>query len=435
MAEMADGLSLYERILRPRFDIPAADQAKLREKAALLYRKTADAYLVHGKQDAAINALESSSKLDPGRAETLLILARLHFDSGKRDKCRDVCQQLIRKDASCEEAALMLAEVGGTESVAELETAFLNNPTFYRTLVRFIEKCARSGELPKVKSVFEKCNQSDTGLNFCKGLYYVYNGESQQALTHFGRCRGDQEWGAQALQLIFMIYVNPNRKYVWLETKPLATPRDLDAAGRILERLDVCIFNIDQLRALHLLSQNTTESVNEALALYEGAEKSDFSIILGKCQCFLRVGRQRDATRHLNGIIHENPSHSNFSVFVEAFLMMTYISMKEERFDEAIKYVDKALDLNLSCGKGWELKAVLCEKQGDHKNAAACYREAWRLSGDHDLGIGFRLAYNHMKGNDPVDAIKVCRKILVQHPNYPKLKETILLPCCASLRP
>jgi hypothetical protein len=75
------------------------------------------------------------------------------------------------------------------------------------------------------------------------------------------------------------------------------------------------------------------------------------------------------------------------------------------------------------------------EKKKEFLSAADAFKQAWDLSGHADLAIGFKLAVNYMRGEDPVEAIKVSRAILAQHPNYPKLKETVFLPCCANIRP
>jgi tetratricopeptide (TPR) repeat protein len=150
---------------------------------------------------------------------------------------------------------------------------------------------------------------------------------------------------------------------------------------------------------------------------------------------YLRLDRQRDATRNLNGIVHGEPNHANFALFVEAFLMMTHICLKDQQIDEAERYAEKALALNKSSGKAWEMKGMLAEKKKEYIAAANAYKRAWDISGHADLGVGFRLAVNYMRGQDPVEAIKVSRTILEGHPNYPKLKETVFLPCCAALRP
>lgn len=433
--ELNDALSLYERLTQQgRVDIPGDSVAQLKIKAAALYQKAAEMCLQRDDTQSAVEAYEKALDLDPGSSKILLALGRLHLDRGENDKCRDVCQQLLRADVNCEDAALMLADVSSSDTVEDLEEAFSRSPTFYRTLVRLIEKCARAGELDRVPQLFEKCPTECAGLYFCKGLYNVYMGLPQPALNFFNKCRPDPEWGTQALILIFMIYANPNRKFVWCETKPLATAKDLEAAKKILGKFDPTIIDIPQYQAQLLLSQNTQDSIQQALEIYKESDDNDLNATIGKCKCFLRLDRQRDATRHLNGIIHGEPTHANFSVFVESFLMMTYISIKENQIDEAEKYVDRALDLNRSCGKAWEMRALLYEKKKEYLAAADAFKQAWDLSGHTDLGIGFKLAVNYMKGEDPVDAIKVSRTILALHPNYPKLKETVFMPCCALLK-
>ncbi|OHT14468.1 TPR Domain containing protein [Tritrichomonas foetus] len=435
--ELQDALQIYDRLTAPgRVDIPTDTLSELKQKAAKLYQRCAELATERDDSKGAVESLEKALALDPSSTKILLALGKIRLEHNENDKCQDICQQLLRIDPNCEDAALMLAEVSQSEGLEDLEEAFLRSPTFYRTLVRLIEKCARAGELERVPLLFEKCpNQDDNGLNFCKGLYSVYTGNPQKALKLLNNCRNDPDWGVQAMNLIFIIYSNPNRKYVWCETKPLATSKDLDAAKKVLSRFDPTVVDVQQLRALLLLSMNTPESINEALEIYKEGDDNDLNAVIGRCKCFLRLDKQRDATKYLNGIIHEEPTHSNFSVFVEAFLMMTYISIKESQIDEAEKYVDRAIELNRSCTKAWEMRAALHEKKKDYPSAADAYKQAWDLSSHTQLGIGFKLALNYMRAECPVEAIKVSRIIMEQHPNYPKLKETIFLPCCGMLRP
>jgi tetratricopeptide repeat protein 21B len=334
-----------------------------------------------------------------------------------------------------EDAALILAELSASESMDQLEQAFVRSPTFFQTLVRLIEKCARAGELERIPSLFDLAQSDRPGLWFCKGLFSIYKGEPQKALEYLNRCRQDPDWGLQAMQLIFHIYANPNRKCVWCESRPLASDKDLTQAGKFLKKFDSTAIDTRQMEAALLLSQNTTESVTKALEIYEQGDDDDIRQTLAKCQCYLRLNRQRDATRSLNGIIHGEPTHATFSLFVRAFLMMAFVSMKDGHGDEAEKYAQKAVDMDKSCAKGWEIKGILAENRKEFLPAADAFRRAWELSGLSDLGVGFKLALNYMRGEEPVEAIKIARAIFAKHPNYPKLKELIFLPCCAALRP
>jgi hypothetical protein len=107
----------------------------------------------------------------------------------------------------------------------------------------------------------------------------------------------------------------------------------------------------------------------------------DIHQTIGECRGFMRLDRRRDASRNLNGIIHGEPTHAAFALFVEAFLMMTYESMRNRQDDEAEKYVQKAIGLDGSCAKAWEVKRVLAEKRKEYRVAADASRERWELSG------------------------------------------------------
>ena len=434
---LQDAIGVYDRITSStRADIPSDTLTELKRNSAKLYERSSELALERDDTKSAVEALEKANSLDPTSTKILLSLAKIRLSNNEVSKCQDICSQLLRIDPNCEDAALMLAEVSQSEGLEDLEEAFSKSPTFYRTLVRLIEKCARAGELERVPSLFEKCpNKDDVGLKFCQGLYNVYIGNPQKALQLLNSCKSDPEWGNQALELIFLIYVNPNRKFVWCETKPLATSKDLEAAKKVLTRFDPSVVDVLQFRALLLLSQNTPDSIKEALEIYQEGDDNDINSIIGRCKCFLRQDKQRDATKYLNSIIHGEPTHATFSIFVEAFLMMTYISIKESQIDEAEKYIDKAIEINRSSPKAWEMRAALYEKKKDYPSAADAYKQAWDLSSHTQLGIGFKLALNYMRAECPVEAIKISRIIMEQHPNYPKLKETIFLPCCNMLRP
>jgi tetratricopeptide repeat protein 21B len=427
-------LSLYDELTAAsRTDIPADSLIELKAKASTLYRKAADGMWARDDLDAALLAYEKALQLSPGESSVVLALARVYSLKENTDKCREYCQQILRVDANCEEAALIFAEVSASATVEELAETFMKSPTSYGTLMRLVQKCAWVGELELVPKFFDQAKEGP-GFLFCQGLYNVYIGNPQKALSFLNKSRLDASWKTPSLELIFDIYSNPNRKYVWCETKPLATPKDLDSAKKILAKLAPGTLHLTRLEAQLLLSQNTTDSVTEALRIYSEGDENDMHMIIGKCKCFLRLNRQRDATRHLNGIVHGQPKHSHVSAFVEAYLMMAFIGLRDQQIDEAVKYTEKALALDKSCGKAWELTAIISERKKEYLNAAEAFRHTWDLSGHTDLGVGFKLAVNFMRGGDPVEAIKVARAILAIHPNYPKLKETVLLPCCAALR-
>jgi hypothetical protein len=112
------------------------------------------------------------------------------------------------------------------DSAAELADVFAKSPTFQRILVRLVEKSARVGVLEGVPAFFAKATDGARRA-FCPGLYAVHTGDPQNAIRLLWKCSKHAEWKLPALELMFKVYSNPNRKYVWCETKPLATTNQI----------------------------------------------------------------------------------------------------------------------------------------------------------------------------------------------------------------
>lgn len=433
---ISEALNVYDKLTaQNRVDIPADAKIEINKKAAQLYIKSAEAIMDSGKPlDSAETYLKKAADLDTGGNKALLMLAHLYSDSGRKDDAKEACQRLIKDDPNCEEATMILAEISAAENIAELEASFNANPTFFHTLVRLIEISARRGLLDKVPEYFSKCDKEEPGFKFCNGLYNFYIGEPMKAIECFHSIRNDPDWGINAQLYSFHIYANPQRRFVWCETKAIATQNEIDAAEKILRKLEMNGVDIEPLRATLLLSRNTQDSVKEALEIYNRNESDDIATIIGRCRCYMCLDQQNNVTRNLNAIIHEEPNVAAIASYVEAYLMMTQISLKSGAIDEAENYIQQATDLDKSCVKAWEMTASIFEKKKDNIGASEALYSAWELTSKNDCNIGYRLAFNLMKAQNPVEAIKVARVILEKHSNFPKVKEQILIPCCAQIR-
>ncbi|KAI4553985.1 hypothetical protein MJT46_016165 [Ovis ammon polii x Ovis aries] len=88
-----------------------------------------------------------------------------------------------------------------------------------------------------------------------------------------------------------------------------------------------------------------------------------------------------------------------------------------------------------SCCKAYEYMGFIMEREQSYKDAATNYELAWKYSHYTSPAIGFRLAFNYLKDKRFVEAIEVCRDVLREHPNYPKIREEILEKAQVSLRP
>ncbi|EPQ04071.1 Tetratricopeptide repeat protein 21A [Myotis brandtii] len=87
-----------------------------------------------------------------------------------------------------------------------------------------------------------------------------------------------------------------------------------------------------------------------------------------------------------------------------------------------------------SCYKAYEYLGFIMEKEQSYKDAAANYELAWKYSHYANPAVGFKLAFNYLKGKKFVEAIEVCHNVLEKYPNYPKIREEILVKAQGSLR-
>ena len=77
----------------------------------------------------------------------------------------------------------------------------------------------------------------------------------------------------------------------------------------------------------------------------------------------------------------------------------------------------------------------MCEWEQNYVEAGENYDRAWQFCGESNPAVGFRLAWCHLKSKRMVDCIDVCKKVLHEHPDYPKIRRDILQKAVAGLRP
>jgi tetratricopeptide repeat protein 21B len=84
------------------------------------------------------------------------------------------------------------------------------------------------------------------------------------------------------------------------------------------------------------------------------------------------------------------------------------------------------LQHNKACTKAYEYAGYIAEKDQACKDAANQYEYAWKFGGQANPTIGYKLAFNYMKGKRYADAIDVCQQVLRVQPDYPRIRKEIL---------
>ena len=97
--ELEEALAIYGKLTAPvRVDIPADNAIELKRKAAAVYQRQSEMYLAQDDCKNAVESLNNALEWNPGDPKVLLALAKMHHEDGNNDKCREVCQQLLKAD-------------------------------------------------------------------------------------------------------------------------------------------------------------------------------------------------------------------------------------------------------------------------------------------------------------------------------------------------
>ena len=105
-------------------------------------------------------------------------------------------------------------------------------------------------------------------------------------------------------------------------------------------------------------------------------------------------------------------------------LASTYI--ETGKMDMAQDLLNKCLNQNKSSARAWEMMGLINEKEQSYKDAADCYSNAYKLMNESDPHLGYKLSFNYLKAKRYVQAIDIAKKVLAQHPRYPRIQSDVL---------
>lgn len=120
--------------------------------------------------------------------------------------------------------------------------------------------------------------------------------------------------------------------------------------------------------------------------------------------------------------------------FEMGWLMLADFLITQGKYDQAEEYCRQCLKYNRSQVKAQEFMGIIKEREKSFVNAAQHYEQAWILSSKQAPTIGFRLAFNYLKAKRLVEAIDICHEVLHNFPDYPEIKDKVLLPARLALR-
>ncbi|XP_018767037.3 tetratricopeptide repeat protein 21B isoform X2 [Serinus canaria] len=397
--------------------------------------------------------------------KAMLELARLYLAQDDTDACQHQCSLLLKNDQDNEAATMMMADLmfrkqDYEQAVFHFQQLLERKPDNYATLSRLIDLLRRAGkldEVPRFLLMAEKHSSRtklEPGFHYCKGLYLWYTGEPNDALRHFNKARKDSDWGQNAVYNMIEICLNPDNETVGGEVfenldadignsteKQESVQLAVRTAGNLLKELKPqTIQGHIQLRIMEnycLMATKQKSSVEQALSTFTEiveAEKDHIPALLGMATAYMILKQTPRARNQLKRISKMSWNPIDAEEFEKSWLLLADIYIQSAKYDMAGELLKRCLRHNRSCCKAYEYMGYIMEKEQTYKDAAINYEMAWKYGNQTNPTVGYRLAFNYLKGKRYVDAIDVCHKVLKVHPNYPKIRKEILDKARASLR-
>lgn len=457
LSTLRDAHENQSRVLK-RINIEqSADSNEERQVAASICQQMAEYCNMLRDYDSAIRHYKEALKYSPEDTNTMVDLARLYMQVNDLEQCQTSCMSLLKTDTNNEAATVMMADLAFRK--VDFETAAFHfqqllqkRPDYWTALARLVEVMRRTGNLEDVPLYLEKaeatCQRAnqEAGLAYCKGLYEWYTGNANAALRHFNGARRDPEWGQQAIYNMIEICLNPDDETLGSDAMDSdddefrgSREMALRMAERLLKELQPRsggmggdeVLNHRLLGNFLLLATRQKPSVEQALQDFtslgsQDAYRDHVGTALGLATAYVLLKQVPRARNQLKRVAKNVWNFEDAEYLERCWLLLADIFIQNSKYDMASELLRRVLQHNKSCTKAYEFAGFIAEKEQSYREAASQYERAWKFGGQSNPAIGYKLAFNYMKGKRYADAIDVCQQVLKVQPDYPRIRKDIL---------
>jgi tetratricopeptide (TPR) repeat protein len=374
-------------------------------------------------RERVVEFYQKSLQYNSSNTTAIRSLIDLHRSRGDLKSCSQVCANFMRKNPMNEEIALIYSNY----SFRELSEVFAVLKKIAATTenvliaIRMVEIGARAGRLAEVKEFIKTMSSN---VKMATALYFLYKGKSDKSLKLFRETAKTKIWKSWSELYIFAILLNPGRKFAFLEATPTVDTRAIARAEAFLATMNVPAREKLFLQAEIELAKRNNQSIHNATETFREvlrATPDDLRANLGLAKCLFYADSHVEAQTVLTTITNQRPVLDNFGVLEEALMLMSSLATDENR----LNFINRALILNQSCAKAWELRGKHYLGQHNYREASFAFAQFWRLSRRDDLETGYDYAYSCVKTGRWSEAMWIARQILEIHPSYRDIKERI----------
>jgi tetratricopeptide (TPR) repeat protein len=104
--------------------------------------------------------------------------------------------------------------------------------------------------------------------------------------------------------------------------------------------------------------------------------------------------------------------------FISGWLCLADLFVESVKGDQAADALQRALDLDASCGRAHELLGNIADAEKRWADAVQYFRKAFELAFEKNAPVGYKLASSLLRSGNTVESISVANKVLAVFPGY-----------------
>lgn len=394
------------------------DLVKASERAQLVLEKEknqldatillANINVAKGKLDAAKKLLTEVSAAHPESTKPLLALSTVYLTAGERDGAKDVLRKAIEKGGSVEPrialASVYLFEKNFQAAEDELNGALKDNPESVAVLSTLTNFYIGTNRLAMAEQTAEKLitasDEKAEGYIILAGIYKI-SGNREKARETFKRGIGqskdpvklqkllaadylDSRQPAEASEIVAEILKKNDKdlegqflrgRVLLLERKPQEALSGLTAYVKENPRSPFAQYFFGLANMMTGNSSVAKTAFNEALTLAPGFNEASFMLSAQ----YMEIGELNLASVEAQKLRARNPSYPGLG------FLLGDISLRQGRYDEAIRYFEAYTRDNAQDAKGFAKLAAAQMKAGNTKKAIENAEKSLSLAPDDEV--------------------------------------------------
>lgn len=363
-----------------------------------------------------------------------------------------------------------------TSAIFHFSQVLQRSPTDFQSMRLLLGLLRRSGKIKEVEKFLRLAvkkspsSAMDPGYKFVKGMLHRFSNEPHESITCLNACRTSPEWCALAVEQMVYIYLSSDGEPLWIDrdtkgssssssssstsaqTKQQQAQAQQEALSLFNENLTIaqslldsvpknlrqssrhevlnCYVLMSGLRNASSLSSAELKKSNAScdqavsrLAAILDTDPDNIGALLALATAFMLQKQTPKARSQLKRLLKLPLDSTQADAFVNGWLMLADTFVEASKPEQAFDALQRALDLDVSCGRAHEFLGGLFEREKKWEEAASSYTKAWLFDFEKSATVGYKLCFALIRVKKLIPAIDVANKVLSHFPNYSPIAE------------